>query len=99
MIAMISPPECRDIVGQPIALDHLAISNCMRRRPDSSASTRCLARSWAISLRMSPTALASLLLATTSGVPRQHDQRRLPSSESGLPRMISLVLTVSMNLS
>jgi hypothetical protein len=71
----------------------------MTGTPDNSALSPLSARSSAISLRISPTTLLSLLLATTSGSSDSTISASVPSSDNSLPRMISLVLTVSMNLS
>jgi hypothetical protein len=43
--------------------------------------------------------LAELVAATTSGSSDSTISASVPSSDNSLPRMISLVLTVSMNLS
>ena len=50
-------------------------------------------------LRMSPIAVESLLLATIWGSSDSTISASVPSSDSSLPRMISLVFTVSTNLS
>ena len=71
----------------------------MTGTPDSCALSPLPARSSAMILRMSPIVLVSLLLATTSGSSDSTISASVPSSDSSLPRMISLVFTVSMNLS
>jgi hypothetical protein len=71
----------------------------MTGTPDNSALRPLPLRSSAIDLRISPMVLPSLLLATTSGSSDSTTSASVPSSDNSLPRMISLVLTVSMNLS
>ena len=71
----------------------------MTGTPDNSALSPLPLRSSAISFRMSPTVLVSLLLATTSGSSDSTISASVPSSDNSLPRMISLDLTVSTNLS
>ena len=50
-------------------------------------------------LRISPTTLPSSLLETTLGSSDSTISASVPSSDNSLPRMISLDLTVSANLS
>ncbi len=71
----------------------------MTGTPDNSAFSPLPARSSFIALRISPTTVPSLLLATTSGSSDSTISASVPSSDNSLPRMISLDLTVSMNLS
>ena len=48
---------------------------------------------------ISPITVLSLLLETTDGSSDITTRASVPSSDSNLPRMISLLFTVSMNLS
>ena len=49
--------------------------------------------------RISPTTLVRLVLATIAGSSDSTISASVPSSDNSLPRMISLLFTVSMNLS
>ncbi|MGY3648187.1 hypothetical protein ACVWW2_003478 [Bradyrhizobium sp. LM4.3] len=77
----------------------LRISSCMTGTPESCTLSPVSLRSSFISARMSATVLVSLLEATTSGSSESTISASVPSSDNSLPRMISLFLTVSMNLS
>ena len=71
----------------------------MTGTPDSSLVSPLPARSSVMILRMSVMVFFSPLFPTIDGSSESTISASVPSSDNSLPRMISLVLTVSMNLS
>ena len=91
--------EADGVVDEPVALDGVADLELHDRHAGKLAAAAPVpARSSSIVLRISPTTSLRPLLSTTAGSSASTISASVPSSESSLPRMISLVSTRSMSV-